>query len=127
VIELRNRTRGTVLATRVVEARTFFARLRGLLWRKGLAEGEGLLLAPCTSVHTFFMGFPIDVLFLAADGRVLRAVSSLPPWRATSIYPSAACAIELPAGALAHSGTREGDTLDLALGDAPDSEAAFDP
>jgi uncharacterized membrane protein (UPF0127 family) len=116
-MELRNRTRGTVLATRVAEARTVLARLRGLLGRAGLAEGEALLLAPCTSVHTFFMGFPIDVLFLAADGRALRAVSSLPPWRATRIYPSAACAIELPAGALARSGTRDGDTLDLTLPD----------
>jgi uncharacterized protein len=102
-----------VLATRVVEARTPLSRMRGLLGRSGLADGEALLLAPCTSVHTFFMGFPIDVLFLARDGRAVRAVSSLLPWRATRLYPSAACAIELPAGALARSGTREGDTLDL--------------
>lgn len=117
--ELRNRTRGLVLATRVVEARSLPARLRGLLGRSSLSEGEALVLAPCASVHTFFMRFPIDVLFLAADGRAVRAIGSLRPWRATRIHPSAVCAVELPAGALARSGSRAGDVFDLARPAAP--------
>ncbi|GAC1340231.1 MAG: DUF192 domain-containing protein [Myxococcales bacterium] len=111
---LHNRTRGAVLATRVDEARTVLARLRGLLGRRALAEGEALLLAPCSSVHTFFMGFPIDVLFLDREGRAVGAIGSLKPWRATRIYGAAACAVELPAGALARSRTREGDAFELA-------------
>ncbi len=111
--ELRNLTRGTLVAARVEEATRFFARLRGLLGRDGLAEGAGFLIAPCSSIHTFFMRFPIDVLFLGEGGRALRAISALRPFRTTRIYPAAACVVELPAGALARSNTAEGDQLHL--------------
>jgi uncharacterized membrane protein (UPF0127 family) len=110
---LRNLTRGTVLAARVEEATRPLSRLKGLLGRAQLAEGEALLIAPCTSIHTFFMRFPIDVIFLDGDGRALRALEDLGPWRATRIYPHAACAIELPAGALRRSATCAGDLLRL--------------
>jgi uncharacterized membrane protein (UPF0127 family) len=110
---LRNLTRGTLVAARVEEATRPLSRLKGLLGRVELGEGEALLIAPCTSIHTFFMRFPIDVIFLDGGGRALRAVEELKPWRATRIYPRAACAIELPAGALRRSATCEGDLLRL--------------
>jgi uncharacterized membrane protein (UPF0127 family) len=110
---LRNLTRGTLVAARVEEATRPLSRLKGLLGRAELGAGEALLIAPCTSIHTFFMRFPIDVIFLDGDGRALRALEQLNPWRATRIYPRAACAIELPAGALRRSATREGDVLRL--------------
>jgi uncharacterized protein len=108
---LYNPRSGAVLARRVERAVTMRARLRGLLGRTGLAEGDALAIEPCTSLHTFFMGFAIDALFLSRDGRVIRAIPDLRPWRATRIYPRAALAVELPAGTLARTGTREGDTL----------------
>ena len=114
---LRNLTRGTVVAGHVEEAVRTFARLKGLLGRDGLAEGHALLIAPCTSIHTFFMRFTIDVVFLGQDGRALRVLRSLRPWRATRIYPRAACVIELVEGALARSGTEEGDELMLVRSD----------
>ena len=102
---------GAVLAERVERAATLPSRLAGLLGRDALAEGEALLLEPCTSIHTFFMRFTIDVTFLGRDGRVLRAIPCLRPWRATRLYPSAALAVELPSGTLDRTGTREGDQL----------------
>jgi uncharacterized membrane protein (UPF0127 family) len=100
-----------VLANRVERATTVLLRLRGLLGRDRLAEGSALVIEPCTSIHTFFMRFAIDVVFLDRGGRVIRAIGSLRPWRMTRIYPSAAQVVELPAGTLARAGVREGDAL----------------
>ena len=110
---LRNLTRGTIVAAKVEEARRTFARLKGLLGRDGLAEGHALLIAPCTSIHTFFMRFAIDVVFLDDDGRALRLLRALKPWRMTRIYRRASCVVELPSGTLSLSGTEEGDELVL--------------
>ena len=110
-MRLVNQTRGGVLAERVERAITVRERLRGLLGRAGMTEGEALVIEPCTSIHTFFMRFSIDAAFLDRAGRVVRAISNLRPWRATRIYPSAAMVVELPAGTLARTGTIEGDQL----------------
>ena len=110
-MRLLNQANGAVLAENVQIARTARARLKGLLGRDFLPEGEALSIEPCTSIHTFFMRFPIDAAFLARDGKVLRAISSMPPWRATRIYPRAALVVEFPAGTLARTGTAEGHVL----------------
>jgi uncharacterized membrane protein (UPF0127 family) len=110
---LRNRRTGAILADRIERAATPLARLRGLLGRRSLPHGQALLIEPCKSIHTFFMRFPIDAAFLSRDLRVLRAIPTLKPWRATLLYPSAAIAVELPAGTLVRTGTREGDTLEV--------------
>ena len=112
-MRLLNRRNGAVLAGRVESAATLLARLRGLLGRSGLPQGEALRIEPCTSIHTFFMKFPIDAVFLGRDGKVVRAIEELRPWRATRIYPSAAMVVELPAGTLRHTDTREGDELEF--------------
>lgn len=106
-----NRKNGAVLAERVERATSMRARLRGLLGRTSLPEGEALVIEPCSSIHTFFMRFAIDAAFVGKDGRVLRAIPDLRPWRATRVYPSAALVIELPAGTLQRTATAEGDAL----------------
>ena len=108
-----NSRNGAVLAERVEEARSMRTRLKGLLGRTSLPEGEALCIEPCSSIHTFFMQFPIDVAFLTSAGEVVRAIREMRPWRATRIYPAAAKVLELPAGTLAKSDTREGDRVDL--------------
>jgi uncharacterized membrane protein (UPF0127 family) len=108
---LLHRTNGAVLAERVERAVTVLQRMRGLLGRDTLPEGEALVIDPCTSIHTFFMRFAIDAAFLSRDGRVVRAISAMKPWRATRLYPSAAMVVELPAGTLARTATSEGDEL----------------
>jgi uncharacterized membrane protein (UPF0127 family) len=110
VILLNPRT-GAVLAHRVERASTPIERLRGLLGRPSLPEGAALVIEPCTSIHTFFMRFPIDAAFLSRELRVIRAIPGLKPWRATRLYPRAAMVFELPGGTLARTGTREGDLL----------------
>jgi uncharacterized membrane protein (UPF0127 family) len=110
-IRLVNRTRGAVLADRVQRAERVLDRMRGLLGRAGLAEGEALAIAPCGSIHTFFMRFAIDAVFLDGGGRVVHALADLRPWRATRFHPRAEQVVELPAGTLSRTGTREGDEL----------------
>ena len=112
-MKLVNRRNGAVLADKLEKADKVFARLRGLLGRDSL-DG-GLVIEPCTSIHTWFMKFTIDAAFLSADHRVIRAISALKPWRATRVYPSAAMVVELPEGTLARTGTAEGDLLAFEL------------
>ncbi|MBJ94294.1 MAG: hypothetical protein CMP23_07410 [Rickettsiales bacterium] len=112
---IENQSRGTQLATEVTWALSAADRMRGLLDRQALATGEALILSPCNSVHTFFMRFPIDVVFVSADGTVVRAIEELPPWRMTWVYFKARHTIELPVGSIAASLTREGDQLALPL------------
>ncbi len=108
-----NQTRGTQLAERVAEARTFAERLRGLLGRDGLGQGEGLYISPCTSIHSCFMRFAFDAVFIDAAGKVLHVVERMRPWRFSRWVRGAAGVIELAAGAVAASGTRPGDRLRL--------------
>jgi uncharacterized protein len=110
---LRNASNGSLLADRVERACTPLARLWGLLGRTALAEGEALLIEPCTSIHTFFMRFTIDALFLSRELRVVRMVPDLRPWRATRFHRGVSMALELPRGTLARTGTHEGDVLQL--------------
>jgi uncharacterized protein len=90
--------------------------MRGLLGKRGLPEGEGLLLQPAGSVHTFFMRFPIDVVFLDAERRVLRVASSVAPWRTAAARKSREV-LELAAGEAARVGMVVGSQLQLEVND----------
>ena len=81
-------------------AENAWTRGRGLLGRKGLPEGRGLWIRPCKSVHTCFMGFPIDLAYLAADGTVVKTCSRLQPFRFSAGGRRAHSVLELPAGSL---------------------------
>ena len=107
-----NETRGHVLADRANVADTSAKRRTGLLKHTGLAPGEGLWIVPCESVHTFFMKFRIDVLFLNKKRKVLKIRPSMKKWRiAGSLL--AHSVLELPAGTAERTGTRKGDQLQL--------------
>jgi len=107
----RNQTRATVLSDRTRIADTALSRMVGLLATRRLEEGEGLWISPCTSIHTAFMRFTIDALFLDRAGTVLRAVERMRPWRLTSIIWRAAGVLELPEGRISATGTCPGDVL----------------
>jgi uncharacterized membrane protein (UPF0127 family) len=106
---VRNASRGLVLATAVHRADRFSQRLRGLMFRRSLGEGEGLWIEPCRSVHTHFMRFPIDVLFLDAQGVVVGLIPAMAPWRFSPVFRRAAAVLELAAGAAGP--TAPGDRL----------------
>ncbi len=111
---IKNLTRGTVVATDERWATTVRDRTRGLLDSDDLAAGEALVISPCTSIHMVGMRFPIDVLFVKKDGTVVRAIEHMKPGlRFTRIYFTARHCVELPVGAIAASGTQQGDRLDL--------------
>ena len=87
--------------------------MRGLLGRSSLEYGEALLLRPAGSIHTAFMRFPIDAVFLDADMRVLRIEPNLRPWRIAA-QRGARAVVELPAGAAETMGLAVGLTLGVA-------------
>lgn len=107
-----NETRRVVLASQVQAATSLWSRCVGLLGRAFLRPEEGLWLSPCRSIHTFFMRFPIDALFL--DGRgVVLAKATLSPWRFSHWERNASGVLELAAGTLSRMGTEIGDHISL--------------
>jgi len=109
---VRNLTKGTVLADAAELAGHGAARRKGLLGREGLAPGEALLIVPCEGVHTFFMRFAIDVVFIDRKKRV-RKIRSNMPRRRMSFCLRAHSTIELPAGRAAQTNTQPGDQLEI--------------
>ena len=101
-------------ALAVQRAQGFWSRLFGLLAHPTLHKGEALLLAPCSGVHTLFMPYAIDVLFIDREGRVLQVAADLQPWRAR-FCRGAYAALELRAGQAAQYGLIAGDRLDPRL------------
>src|SRR5918993_4492228 len=107
--QLENLDTGTVLAARVQGAFESAARRRGLLGRNELVD-EALVIAPCNAVHTFFMRFPIDILFVDRTGTIVRMSRNVRPWRIAAGWRAFAT-IELPAGVIDRSDTRRGHRL----------------
>jgi hypothetical protein len=108
--------RTTAVLARVVElADTRRARRRGLLGRTRLDKSAALVLSPCFAIHTAFMRFPIDVVFVDRYGFVKKVVRNLGPWR-IAVAPGANRAIELSGGVLGRDDVRVGDHLDVIAG-----------
>ena len=107
-----NVTRGTILATRLEFARTGPSRKKGLLGRECLLPGEGLWIVPCEAVHTFFMRFPIDLVYLDRKNRIRKLRSGVGAWRVSACL-TAHSVIELPAGTIRETRTERADTIDI--------------
>jgi len=110
-MKIHNTTKGILLAQDAFLADRLWCRVKGLLGKTGLPSGSGLVLKPCNSIHTFFMRFPIDVIFVDRNSRVVKTLPGLKPFHLTPIYFNAYLTIELPAGLIQASATLEGDTL----------------
>ena len=113
LVRVKNLTKGTVVAERCRVASSVVDRTVGLLATAEVAPGEGLWIERSPSIHMFFMRYPIDAVFVAADGRVTKVVENLRPWRVVWWAPGARDCLELPVGAVAASGTRVGDQIRL--------------
>jgi uncharacterized membrane protein (UPF0127 family) len=107
-----NVTRNTLLADRCQFANSFWSRLIGLLGRKTITEGEGLLLDRCQAIHTNGMRFPLDVLSLDKDLRILRTIENLQPFR-IRILTNAAFVLELPTATINRTQTVVGDKVEF--------------
>ena len=113
-----NRTRGSILCERLEQAATSRERSRGLLGRHKLEPGAGMLFAasrftPFLWMHMFFMRFPIDIVFLDRDSKVLKINRRLMPWRLSSVVFGARHALEIEAGSAERSRTQVGDQIML--------------
>jgi uncharacterized membrane protein (UPF0127 family) len=112
--------KGRELARRVLTADDHESRGKGLLGRSSLDPdeglwivlGAGLWLVPCPTIHTFFMKFPIDVVFLDGSKKVVKVIENMKPWRLSAWVPSAASVLELSGGVL-NGSVAVGDSLDI--------------
>ena len=96
----RDVTTGSVVASPLEYATNPWTRFRGLMLRRSLPAGSGLLIRPCSSIHMMFMRFPIDAVFIDATGQVTRVARNVRPWVGfASGGRGAKAVIELPAGA----------------------------
>jgi uncharacterized membrane protein (UPF0127 family) len=110
MVSAMNITRGLVLAETVRLALGPWQRTRGLLGGPPLVAGEAMVLRPCRAVHTCFMGYSIDVLFVDDEGEVV-GLDTMRPWRFSAIHGAALATLELPAGVVATTGTEVGDRV----------------
>ena len=108
---VKNADRATVLGEAIEVAATAAQRAKGLLGRDCLSAGEGLLFKGCSSLHTFFMQFPIDIIYTDRKHKVLKIARGVRPFKLVTAPLRAYYAIELPVGAIETSVTRVGDHL----------------
>jgi uncharacterized protein len=110
-VRVVNRTRGEVLAERAELATSSWARFWGLMGRRELSAGSGLVLQPGGGIHTWFMRIPIDVLHVGKNGVVSHVLRGIKPWRFGPLLVGGKQAIELPTGAAAS--TQPGDEIEI--------------
>jgi uncharacterized membrane protein (UPF0127 family) len=109
---LRNRRTGELLAGTLLPALDRASRKTGLLKHASLAAGEAMVIAPSNAVHTWFMRFDLDLVFVRRDGVVVKTRAGVKPWRMSAALRAFAV-IELRAGTLSLRDTRPGDCLEL--------------
>ena len=107
---MRNQTRNTVLAEYADVADTSAKRNTGLLKHTRLDPGQGMWIVPCKAVHSFWMKFPIDVVYMDRKKRVRAVRHRMAPWRMSGCM-TAYSVLELPVGTIEASGTQAGDQL----------------
>ncbi len=110
---IRKKEDAQVLAREARLANSFFSRLKGLLGTKSLLQDEGMILDPCKSVHTFFMHYDLDVIFIDKNNMIVGCESHLKPNRLSSYYGAARKAIELPAGTIEEKMIKLGQKLEF--------------
>ncbi len=107
--------KGKLLTNNVLVANTISSRMLGLMFKTKVQNGaDGLLIDPCNSIHTFFMKFPLDIVFMGRNGEVIKIIRNIVPWRMTCIYFKAVKTLELPAGKLPLD-LLEGDCLEVVI------------
>lgn len=116
LVYVYNQTRETFVATEVTVANNYLLRLVGLLGKtaRWAQPGRGLWIVPCRGVHTLGMMFPLDLVFLNREKRVIHIEEYVRPFRISKVFRKAASVLELPVHTIYRSGTREGDCLEIA-------------
>lgn len=112
-VRARNATQGTLIGDSIRVAETGLTRIVGLLGERELSRGDGLLIVPSQSIHTWGMRFPIDIVVLDGQWRVIAVRNHLRPFRITRMFWKAAAVLELPSGTLDSTSTRVGDAIEF--------------
>ena len=106
-----NARTGRVVGTTIEEAKGPWRSFRGLMFRKGLPDGHGMLFRPAKGIHTQFMRFPIDLIYLDKNNQVLKVRPSMRPWRFD--FTNAAAVIEMTGGTAVAVDVQAGDRLEF--------------
>lgn len=112
IVNKRNEIR---LASQIKVANNAWSRMVGLIGQRNLDDNKAILIYPCQQIHTFFMSFPIDCLFINKEYQVLQCIESLNPWKVSKKVPGAWAVIELPSGVIQRTNTRVDDFLKIAM------------
>jgi uncharacterized membrane protein (UPF0127 family) len=107
--KVRNERTGEVFGTQIEQARGLWASFKGLMFRKSIPDGYGMVFRPARGIHTNFMRFPIDLIFFDRENRVKKVRSAMKPWRWD--FTNAAGVIEMNPGWATRSDIRPGDQL----------------
>lgn len=112
-MNIYNSTQNNLISGDVKIAENFFTRSVGLLSRKSLSQDEGLIIRPCCSIHTFFMRFPIDVLFINKKNEIIALYENVKPYRILPIHPTSHYVVELCAGQISNKKIEKGDIIQI--------------
>lgn len=112
-VEIINEGNGAVISDRTLIADNFLTRLKGLLGKREMQAGEGLVIYPCSMVHCLGMKIWIDVLFISADNKIVHIIENMKPGQISPWIKNARYVIELPAGQVARTNTQAGDEIEI--------------
>jgi uncharacterized protein len=112
-MKLINKKNREILADKLEIANNPFKRMKGLLGRNSLNVGEALHIIPCKSIHSFFMKFRFDAIFLNKKNKVVYLIENMPAWSVSKICFSSFSVVELPSGVIKESETNIGDVLEF--------------
>ena len=113
IVQILNVSKGAVIAQQARLASSLGQRMKGLLGQDSLSASEALILKPCSAIHTFFMRFSIDVLFLDKNMQIIRLFRNMPPNRLSPTIWGSKIAIELPAGKTSQTNTQIADIIEF--------------
>lgn len=104
-------SKGEIICNKMIVARDMMLRIKGLMFSADLPDCDGFLIAPCNSIHTFFMRYPLDIVFLDKNFKVVKVIYDLSPWRMTWMYLRSHQVLEMKAGTLIKN-LNKGETLE---------------
>ncbi len=108
-----NLSNGTEIADNIGCADSFFKRLKGLMFTKNLPAGHGLLIKPCQSIHTFFMKYPIDVVYLDGNNEIVGLDEDMNPAKIGKVHRKSKSVLELPSGTIRNAELKVGHYLSI--------------
>ncbi len=110
-MKVYNSSKNNLIADNVKSAENFFTRSIGLISKKSLSDSEALIIKPCCSIHTFFMRFKIDVLFVNKQNQIVSLYENVKPWRILPIHLGSFYVVELAAESISNKNIEKGDLI----------------